>query len=397
MLVVALVICLFWPFVLFPLFLGFFSSFRCFLLPQRRGRRVLRYRCRTGASRTGSQEEAPKTRLPTAACVSRRPPRRKPQVRTEQHASRFSSFPKGRREARTPALPARTPLARTSQWHQPAGECRDRRERPRVDAGSQRGGRARRPPGSPAQPARAALPRGKSAPSPRHAHRRRPPPARRPGPRLASPRGHACPGTAASGAAPGRGAARGRAAPGARCRGEARVPLSPQQGVGSSTRAPRGPRGAPGQVRAGRKRRRRVLSEVNAGVCRACASARFPVRRRLVVRREGPLPPAPRGLGSQHGGKASLPYLKTRIVFLRSRLAGARGLKSSAGWDTSRCSFPPPRRDSETRTTSVHGGPGPGSCPRTRTPATPPASVSKLSKSGGLNCRPYPEISDCRT
>lgn len=245
MLVVALVICLFWPFVPFPLFLGFFSSFRCFLLPQRRGRRVLRYRCRTGASRTGSQEEAPKTRLPTAACVSRRPPRRKPQVRTEQHASRFSSFPKGRREARTPALPARTPLARTSQWHQPAGECRDRRERPRVDAGSQRGGRARRPPGSPAQPARAALPRGKSAPSPRHAHRRRPPPARRPGPRLASPRGHACPGTAASGAAPGRGAARGRAAPGARCRGEARVPLSPQRRAWGAPPAPRGAHGAP--------------------------------------------------------------------------------------------------------------------------------------------------------
>lgn len=162
---------------------------------------------------------------------------------------------------------------------------------------------------------------------------------------------------------------------------------------------PAGPTGHPraGLSRAGSTPA--VLSEVKGGVCCACARAHLPLHRCRILRCEGdgcsvPLPPTLRGLSSQHHGKLTLLHVKTLSIFMRLETAGAGGggFKSSTGWDTRRCSVPPPRRDNKTRTSGSTEGPVPGSCPRTRTPA-PTRKHEQAEQISGLNFRPYPEIS----
>lgn len=103
----------------------------------------------------------------------------------------------------------------------------------------------------------------------------------------------------------------------------------------------------------------------------------------------------PHAEGSQlTAPRKTLLHVKTLSIFMRLETAGAggEGFKSSTGWDTRRCSVPPPRRDNKTRTSGSTEGPVPGSCPRTRTPA-PTRKHEQAEQISGLNFRPYPEIS----
>lgn len=157
------------------------------------------------------------------------------------------------------------------------------------------------------------------------------PPPRRAPPRPADTRVRARR-PASAGKAPGSGGARP-------CRpGDTRVrmPLSAAQGVGSSTGAPRHPRGHPRTGLRGATQTRRRICHESPPACAVRVRALVSVHRCRVLpcerdRRSVPLPPALRCPKHSVTENSTCCISKKLIIFMRSKMAGAKGSKSSPG------------------------------------------------------------------
>lgn len=153
-----------------------------------------------------------------------------------------------------------------------------------------------------------------------------------PGP--AAPRGHACAGTAARERRESARVWRRQA-----CRpGDTRVrmPLSAAQGVGSSTGASRHPRGHPRTGLRGATQTRRRICHESPPACAVRVRALVSVHRCRVLpcerdRRSVPLPPALRCPKHSVTENSTCCISKKLIIFMRSKMAGAKGSKSSPG------------------------------------------------------------------
>ncbi|CAN8215314.1 unnamed protein product [Coccothraustes coccothraustes] len=177
------------------------------------------------------------------------------------------------------------------------------------------------------------------------------------------------------------------------------MPPFAEQGVGGSTGAPRHPRGHP---RTGLPRAHNTPadpSQVTAGVCCACASARLPAPASVSAMRKrralGTAAPCAEVSRAQRRGKLNLLYVKKINYFHEVKNGRSKRVKVIRRVGHQPWLFPSATSGQQKKNKSVHGGPHPGSCPRSIAPAPTRKDehTEHISFISHLNFCPYSVIS----